>query len=200
MRRYETVWVVNGDLPDEEVKATIDKFTKIITGQGGTLVNIEEWGRRKLAYKIAGTLRGYYLLADFAGRPDTVKELERNFRIDDRVIRYLTMKTADQVDAAALEAEIASKAQEAARVTAEAEAARAAAEAEAARAAAEAEAAAAAEAAKAEAAATSSPAAETPEAEAAAAPAAEPAPEPAPESAEAEPAAAEPAAAPEKEG
>jgi small subunit ribosomal protein S6 len=187
MRRYETVWVVNGDLPDEEVKATIDKFTKIITGQGGTLVNVEEWGRRKLAYKIAGTLRGYYLLADFAGRSDTVKELERNFRIDDRVIRYLTMKTADQVDAAALEAEIAAKAQEAARVTAEAEAARAAAEAEAA---------AAAEAAKAEAAATSSPAAETPEAEAAAAPAAEPAPE----SAEAEPTAAEPAAAPEKEG
>jgi len=191
MRRYETVWVVNGDLPDEEVKATIDKFTKIITGQGGTLVNVEEWGRRKLAYKIAGTLRGYYLLADFAGHPDTVKELERNFRIDDRVIRYLTMKTADQVDAAALEAEIAAKAQEAARVTAEAEAARAAAEAEAA---------AAAEAAKAEAAATPSPAPEAPEAEAAAAPAAEPAPEPAPESAEAEPAAAEPAAAPEKEG
>ena len=191
MRRYETVWVVNGDLPDEEVKATIDKFTKIITGQGGTLVNVEEWGRRKLAYKIAGTLRGYYLLADFAGHPDTVKELERNFRIDDRVIRYLTMKTADQVDAAALEAEIAAKAQEAARVTAEVEAARAAAEAEAA---------AAAEAAKAEAAAAPSPAAETPEAEAAAAPAAEPAPEPAPESAEAEPAAAEPAAAPEKEG
>jgi small subunit ribosomal protein S6 len=172
MRRYETVWVVNGDLPDEEAKATIDKFTKIITGQGGTLVSMEEWGRRKLAYKIGGTLRGYYLLADFAGLPATVKELERNFRIDDRVIRYLTMKKADQVDVAALEAEIAAKAQEAARVTAEAEAA-------------------AAEAAEAEAAATPSPAAESSEAEAAT-------PEAAP--AEAEPDAAEPAAAPEKEG
>jgi small subunit ribosomal protein S6 len=60
MRRYETVWVVNGDLPDEDVKAAIDKFSKIISGQGGTVVNVEEWGRRKLAYKIEGTLRGCY--------------------------------------------------------------------------------------------------------------------------------------------
>ena len=127
MRRYETVWVVNGDLPDEEVKATIDKFTKVITGQGGTLVGVEEWGRRKLAYKIEGTFRGYYVLADFAGLPATVKELERNYRIDDRVIRYLTTKKADQVDLGALEAEIATKAQEAARVKAEAEKAAAAA-------------------------------------------------------------------------
>ena len=121
MRRYETVWVVNGDLPDEEVKATTDKFTKIITGQGGTLVSVEEWGRRKLAYKIEGTFRGCYIIADFAGLPATVKELERNFRIDDRIIRYLTTKKADQVDLAALEAEIAGKAQQAAKVKAEAE-------------------------------------------------------------------------------
>jgi len=121
MRRYETVWVVNGDLPDEEIKSTIDKFTKIITGQGATLVSVEEWGRRKLAYKIEGTLRGYYIMADFAGMPAAVKELERNYRIDDRVIRYLTMKKADQVDVTALEVEIAAKAQEAARRTAEAE-------------------------------------------------------------------------------
>jgi small subunit ribosomal protein S6 len=128
MRRYETVWVVNGDLPDEEIKATIDKFTKVITGQGGTLVGVEEWGRRKLAYKIEGTFRGCYIIADFAGLPATVKELERNFRIDDRIIRYLTTKKADQVDLAALEAEIAAKAQDAAaRVKAEAEKAAAAA-------------------------------------------------------------------------
>ncbi len=121
MRRYETVWVVNGDLPDEDVKAAIDKFTKIINGTSGTVVNVEEWGRRKLAYKIGNTLRGAYLLVDFAGMPATVKEMERNFRIDDRVIRYLTTKKSDHVDLAALEAEIAAKAQEAARRSAEAE-------------------------------------------------------------------------------
>ena len=107
MRRYETVWVVNGDLPDEEVKSTIDKFTGIIANQGGTLINLEEWGRKKLAYKIGPTWRGFYLMADFAGQADTVKELERNYRIDDRVIRYLTFKKADQVDMDAVQAEIA---------------------------------------------------------------------------------------------
>jgi small subunit ribosomal protein S6 len=107
MRRYETVWVVNGDLPDEEVKSTIDKFTTIITNQGGTLINLEEWGRKKLAYKIGATWRGCYLKADFVGQPATVKELERNYRIDDRVIRYLTFKKTDEVDMEAVQAEIA---------------------------------------------------------------------------------------------
>ena len=53
---------------------------------------MEEWGRKKLAFKIKGTTRGYYVLVDYAGTPATVKELERNYRIDDRIIRYLTSK------------------------------------------------------------------------------------------------------------
>ncbi len=114
MRRYESVWVVNGDLPDEEVKSAIDKFSRIISSQGGTLVGLDEWGRRKLAYKIQGTIRGYYVLADFAGSSETVKELERNYRIDDRIIRYLTTKKADYVNLEALQAEIEAKAKAAA--------------------------------------------------------------------------------------
>jgi small subunit ribosomal protein S6 len=114
MRRYETVWVVHGDLPDEEVKATIDKFSRIISAQGGMLVGLDDWGRRRLAYKAKGTTRGYYVLADFAGLPGTVKELERNYRIDDRIIRYHTVKKADKVDLEALKAEAAARAQAAA--------------------------------------------------------------------------------------
>jgi small subunit ribosomal protein S6 len=118
MRHYESVWVVHGDLPDEEVKSAIDKFSKIITSQGGVLFKLEEWGRRKLAYKIDGTLRGYYILMDFAGTPTTVRELERNYRIDDRVIRYLTVKKADKVDVAARQAEIAAQQAQAAAAAA----------------------------------------------------------------------------------
>jgi len=114
MRRYESVWVVNGDLPDEEVKSAIDKFSKIISSQGGTLVGLDEWGRRRLAYKIRGTIRGYYVLADFAGTSETVKELERNYRIDDRILRYLTIKKSDKVNLGALQAEIAARAKAAA--------------------------------------------------------------------------------------
>lgn len=114
MRRYESVWVVDGDLPDEEVKSAIDKFTRIITTQGGTLVGLEEWGRKKLAYKIKATSRGYYVLADFAAKSETVKELERNYRIDDRIIRYLTVKKSDQVNLEDLQAEIDARAKKAA--------------------------------------------------------------------------------------
>ena len=116
MRRYESLWVVNGDLPDEEVKSAIDKFSKIISSQGGTLVGLDEWGRRKLSYKIQGTIRGYYVLADFAGTSETVKELERKYRIDDRIIRFLTTKKSDKVNLEALQAEIAAKAKAAAPV------------------------------------------------------------------------------------
>jgi small subunit ribosomal protein S6 len=116
MRRYESLWVVNGDLPDEEVKSAIDKFSGIISSQGGTLVGLDEWGRRKLSYKIQGTIRGYYVLADFAGTSETVKELERNYRIDDRIIRFLTTKKSDKVNLEALQAEIAAKAKAAAPV------------------------------------------------------------------------------------
>ncbi|MDP1761187.1 MAG: 30S ribosomal protein S6 [Deltaproteobacteria bacterium] len=114
MRRYESLWVVNGDLPDEEVKSAIDKFSGIISSQGGTVVGLDEWGRRKLSYKIQGTIRGYYVLADFAGTSETVKELERNYRIDDRIIRFLTTKKSDKVNLEALLAEIAAKAKAAA--------------------------------------------------------------------------------------
>jgi small subunit ribosomal protein S6 len=109
MRRYESVWVVNGDLPDEEVKSAIDKFSKIISSQGGTVVKLEEWGRRKLSYKIQSTIRGFYVLADFAGSSETVKELERNYRIDDRIIRFITTKKSDKVNLEALQAEIAAR-------------------------------------------------------------------------------------------
>jgi small subunit ribosomal protein S6 len=109
MRRYESVCVVHGDLPDEEVKSTIEKFSQIISNQGGMLVGLDDWGRRKLAYKVKGTTRGCYLLADFAGTPATVKELERNYRIDDRVIRYHTVKKSDEVNVEALQAEIAAR-------------------------------------------------------------------------------------------
>jgi small subunit ribosomal protein S6 len=126
MRRYESVWVIHGDLPDEEVKSSIDKFTKIVTSQGGIIVGVEEWGRRKLAYKIEGTMRGCYVIMDFAGAPTLVKELERNYRIDDRVIRYLTFKKADEVNLEALQAEIDRRTQ-AAQERAAAEAAAAAA-------------------------------------------------------------------------
>jgi len=109
MRRYESVFVINPDLMDTEIQATIDKFMGIISSQDATLFNREDWGRRKLAYKIQKFTRGYYVLTDFAGEPAAVAELERNYKLDDRIIRFLTIKTSDRVDVDAVKAELAAK-------------------------------------------------------------------------------------------
>jgi small subunit ribosomal protein S6 len=110
MNRYETIFVINPDLGEDEVQNVVTKFTGIISSQKGVQLKLEDWGRRRLAYKIDKFSQGYYVLADFAGSPAGVAELERNLKIDDRIIRFLSVKTGDNVNVEALQAEIAAKA------------------------------------------------------------------------------------------
>jgi small subunit ribosomal protein S6 len=110
MNRYETIFVINPDLGEDEVQNVVTKFTGIISSQNGVQLKLDEWGRRRLAYKIEKFSQGYYVLADFAGLPAGVAELERNLKIDDRVIRFLSVKTGEDVNVEALQLEIAAKA------------------------------------------------------------------------------------------
>jgi small subunit ribosomal protein S6 len=105
-RRYETIFITPADMPDEELHALIERYSAIITGRNGILVKVEKWGKRKLAYEIKNHLRGYYILLDFAGQTDVVNELERNFKIDDKILKYMTIKKEDAVDLKVLETEI----------------------------------------------------------------------------------------------
>jgi small subunit ribosomal protein S6 len=110
MNRYETIFVINPDLGEDEVQNVVTKFTGIISSQNGVQLKLEDWGRRRLAYKIEKFSQGFYVLADFAGMPAGVAELERNLKIDDRIIRFLSVKTGENVNVEALQAEIAAKA------------------------------------------------------------------------------------------
>lgn len=110
MNRYETIFVVNPDLSEDEVQNVVAKFTGIISSQNGVQLKLEDWGRRRLAYKIDKFSQGFYVLADFAGMPAGVAELERNLKIDDRIIRFLSIKTGENVNVEALQMEIAAKA------------------------------------------------------------------------------------------
>jgi len=105
-RRYETIFITPADIPDEELQALIERYCAIITSRKGLLVKVEKWGKRKLAYEIKRQLRGYYVLLDFAGQTDIVNEMERNFKIDDKVLKYMTVKTDEVVDLKALEGEL----------------------------------------------------------------------------------------------
>ena len=107
MRRYETIIITPADSPDDEFQKIIDKYKGIIESRKGLVVKIDKWGKRKLAYEIKKVSRGFYILFDFVGKADAVDELERNLKIDDKILKFMTVKTNDQVDMQAIEKEMA---------------------------------------------------------------------------------------------
>ncbi|MDI6776996.1 MAG: 30S ribosomal protein S6 [Syntrophales bacterium] len=107
MRRYETIFIVQVDLPDDEIVGVIERYRTIITDMKGIVVKIERWGQRKLAYVIKKQAKGYYIFIDFVGVSAVVTELERNFKIDDRILKFITVKKEDKVDLQKIENEIA---------------------------------------------------------------------------------------------
>ncbi|MCF6290770.1 MAG: 30S ribosomal protein S6 [Desulfobacterales bacterium] len=107
MRRYETIFIIRPNAGEEEITAMIDKVTAIIGNDGGTVIKIDKWGLKKLAYLIKKESQGYYVYLDFAGLPTTVTEIERILKIDDRSLKYMTVKLADSCDPEALAADAA---------------------------------------------------------------------------------------------
>jgi small subunit ribosomal protein S6 len=89
MRKYETIFILNPSFDDETVKANIEKFKGVIENGGGTVDNVDFWGKRKLAYEIKKVGEGFYTLFSFTAGPELPKELDRVFRITDGVIRHI---------------------------------------------------------------------------------------------------------------
>lgn len=102
MRHYETLFIINPDLTEEETAATVEKFAGILTADGSEMVKVDHWGRRRLAYEVKKFSKGYYVLFEYGAKPEAVAEMERNFKIDERVIRFLTVKKEDIFDAEAV--------------------------------------------------------------------------------------------------
>ena len=89
MRKYETIFILNPSFDEETVKANIEKFKGVIENGGGTVDNVDFWGKRKLAYEIKKVSEGFYTLINFTASPELPKELDRIFRITDGVIRHI---------------------------------------------------------------------------------------------------------------
>ena len=92
MNKYELAVVLNVKLEDEERAAAIEKITNYITRFGGTVTNIDEWGKKRLAYEIQKMKEGFYYFIQFDGDSTTPNELESRIRIMDPVIRYLCVR------------------------------------------------------------------------------------------------------------
>ena len=92
MNKYEAMYIVTPEMEDEAIKGVIEKFSGIITANGGEIEKTDEWGRKKLAYPIDYKTEGYYVLVNFAAAPELPRELERNFRNDENILRYMVVR------------------------------------------------------------------------------------------------------------
>jgi len=92
MNHYETVFIVTPVLSDVQMKETVDKFRDVLVNTGAQIVHEENWGLKKLAYPIQHKSTGFYHLIEFAAEGAVVEKLEIQFRRDERIIRFLTMK------------------------------------------------------------------------------------------------------------
>ena len=92
MNKYEAMYIVTPEMEDEAIKGVIEKFSGIITANGGEIEKTVEWGRKKLAYPIDYKTEGYYVLVNFAAAPELPRELERNFRNDESILRYMVVR------------------------------------------------------------------------------------------------------------
>lgn len=109
MRRYETIFILRPNAGEDDIQRVIDSTVEVITNEAGKAIELNKWGMKKLAYLIKKESLGYYVYLDYAGTPAAVAELERKFRIDDTVLKYMTIKTADEMSAEGIEAAIAAR-------------------------------------------------------------------------------------------
>ncbi len=90
-RTYESVAIINAALEDDQIEVTISRILETIKSQGGELIEVDKWGRKRLAYPIQKSKSGYYLVLRFNAPTELIAVLERNYRLDENIIRYLTI-------------------------------------------------------------------------------------------------------------
>lgn len=95
MRQYETMIILNSNVEAEQTTELVQKYQSLISNQGGQIDELQEIGKRRLAYEIEGNREGYYVLVNYTAGTDVPKELERVMRIDDNVLRYLTVRAGE---------------------------------------------------------------------------------------------------------
>jgi small subunit ribosomal protein S6 len=98
LRKYETLFIVKPDLPEEEMETIKTRASTAITTKAGLEIVLQDWGKKRLAYPIRKHLKGNFVYLRYLSTGDSVDELERNLRVLDPVLRYITVKLDDRVD------------------------------------------------------------------------------------------------------
>jgi small subunit ribosomal protein S6 len=95
MHRYETLFVLHPELPEAQVRETIDRVKRLIEGMDGQVTETQDWGMRDLAYPIRKQPRGMYVLIHYTARPEVVKELERTMKLADEILRFISVRVPE---------------------------------------------------------------------------------------------------------
>ncbi len=117
-REYETTYVLRPTIANDGVSEVNTRVKGIIEGLGGRIMKVDNWGKRRLAYEVEKERKGIYLYWLYLGTPGVVEEIERNLRMLDSVIRFLTVRVDENVDLAARPSEVDDAAYEKAATTA----------------------------------------------------------------------------------
>lgn len=92
MQIYESIFIINPNISDDETAAVIKKMQDVVAKQNGEMLKFEDWGKKKLAYEIKKQKRGHYAFFQFKAAPGAVSELERTYKMTDSVIKFITVK------------------------------------------------------------------------------------------------------------
>ena len=95
LNSYETIFIIDGTLDEEGVKSLQDKFTNLIAANG-TVETVDEWGKRRLAYEIKDRTEGFYVLVDFKADADFPKELARQYKITEGILRTIIIRKDEE--------------------------------------------------------------------------------------------------------
>ena len=92
---YETIFIIDASLEEDQIAAVKEKFTSLIAANG-TVSNVDDWGKRRLAYEINDKTEGYYVLVDFESDGEFPKELDRQYRINDAILRTIIIRKDEE--------------------------------------------------------------------------------------------------------
>jgi len=106
MQYYETLYIINPNLADEDYREVVNKYNELVEKNNGVRIKVDEWGKKTLAYLVKKFDKGYYVLLQYCGKSGITEDLEKGLKLDDRVLKYQTIKLSNNADPEALRAAV----------------------------------------------------------------------------------------------
>lgn len=95
MNKYETIFIINPSIESEDIEKVIEDTQNLISGSGGTVIRVDKWGKKRLAYEVKGNRDGYYVLVNFEAEPQFIQRLGRYYGLTEEIIKYMTLRAEE---------------------------------------------------------------------------------------------------------